>query len=273
MAEDPESPSAGPGLDARVPPLVGGRNFRDLGGYPGAGGRSVRWRKVYRSGALSALTPTDFDYLDDLGIAVVCDLRSLEERRVEPTAWRGDAGPRIWARDYEMRSTRLARAALGESTAASLREHMLQSYRDLPYDHAESFRQVFFELLEGHLPLVIHCAGGKDRTGVAVALLLLALGVPRDVVMEDYELTNRLLKLERMLAPSPDAAGFAMIRRLTPEQRAPLMRADADYLESALDAIDSNDGSLGAYLDKRLGVTPSSVDRLQRALLEAEPTA
>ena len=86
----------------RLPPLQGGRNFRDLGGYRTHDGRRVRWGRLYRSGSLAALTEADCRYLGGLGIRWVCDLRTTHERRSAPSAWCGDGAPLHWSRDYTL---------------------------------------------------------------------------------------------------------------------------------------------------------------------------
>jgi predicted acylesterase/phospholipase RssA len=83
----------------RVLPLEGGRNFRDLGGYETQDGQHVKWGRLFRSGALARLTPSDYDSLSAFGIRVVCDFRSRAERADEPTRWRADPAPRFMAWD------------------------------------------------------------------------------------------------------------------------------------------------------------------------------
>jgi protein-tyrosine phosphatase len=86
----------------RLIALEGGRNFRDLGGYPTVDGRRVRWGLMFRSGSLSGLTEADWDSLTRRGIRTICDLRTHKERAAEPFAWADQAGLSYWARDYAL---------------------------------------------------------------------------------------------------------------------------------------------------------------------------
>ncbi|MEN9631176.1 MAG: hypothetical protein RJA10_4404, partial [Pseudomonadota bacterium] len=107
-------------------------------------------------------------------------------------------------------------------------------------------------------PLVFHCTAGKDRTGVAAALILLALGVPRDVVLQDYLLSNELYRRPPGL-PHSDTP---------PEALAVLWRVQAGFLDAALDAVDADHGGLDGYLRHRLGVGPSARDVLRQRYLQ-----
>ena len=105
----------------RVLPLEGVRNFRDLGGYRTLGGRRVRWRQLFRAASLGSLTPADHATLEALGLRVICDLRSTDERAKEPVRWQGDAPPRLLQRDYlldlELLSVALGREDIDMPTA------------------------------------------------------------------------------------------------------------------------------------------------------------
>jgi len=252
----------------RLLPLEGGRNFRDMGGYPTADGRRVRWGRLYRSGSMSALTPPDYDHLKRLGVAVICDLRSNAERAAEPILWDGPDAPRRIERDYDMPLSDLMRTMRqGGATPAEVRDAMLRLYGRLAYDHAESYRRLFEALLETDGAVIFKCAAGKDRTGVAAALLLLTLGVPRPLVVEDYSLSEKVVDYEK-IARRPNSVGFGHISKLAPELRAPLMRSDPEYLESALDYIIEREGSLERYMQGHLGFSAAHAERLRDRLLE-----
>lgn len=249
----------------RVLPLQGGRNFRDLGGYRTEGGRMVRWGKLYRSGSMAGLTDADLTYLDGLGVQVICDFRASDEQASEPTRW---SGPRRYSRDYRMDTGALAAAfSTGVPTPEAVKAQMARTYVTMAYDQAEAYRAMFQALIAGHAPLTFHCSAGKDRTGVAAALILTALGVPRPVVVQDYALTEKIVDFEAaMTAPSAQRAvpaAFESILRLPPEVRAPLMRSDPLYIETALNTLDEREGSVLGYLDKQLGVKAADVARLR----------
>jgi protein-tyrosine phosphatase len=249
----------------RVLPLQGGRNFRDLGGYRSADGRMVRWGQLYRSGSMVGLTEADYGYLSALGVKVICDFRSTAERQQEPTRW---SGPQMIARDYDMDLASLRPAAGEAPSPEQMRGRMLQLYEELPYQQAESYRRMFAELAAGRTPLAFNCSAGKDRTGVAAALILTTLGVSRDQVLADYALTDKVVDYEAVMRRSNAAAGFTGVAAMAPELRRPMMRADPAYLQRALDTLAKREGSVEGFIRTRLGVTPAQTAALRARLLK-----
>jgi len=267
MAED-----AGPNL--RLPPLAGGRNFRDLGGYPTADGRQVRWRRLFRSGALTNLTEADGSQLGCLGIRTICDLRAPSERRREPTHWNsGGVESLHWEREFAGVSLRELLRESGELSAEEMRQAMLRLYRTIPSQFAAPYAALFGKIAQGGVPLILHCAAGKDRTGVAAALILTSLGVPRNVVIEDYALTNTVIDLEAVLferrRPGIGVTDeLAQLVHASREVRAPLLAAHPEYLEAALGQVERDHGSVAGYLAGPLGVTNAMLAEIHRHLLE-----
>jgi protein-tyrosine phosphatase len=255
----------------RLLPLQGGRNFRDLGGYRTADGRMVRWGQLYRSGSMTHLTDADYGYLGRLGIKVICDFRTTAERTTEPTNWPEPLAPQMFSRDYAMpMSNVLAGPSGGDPTAASVRAGLINLYKTMPYDHADSYRRMFAELIAGRSPLAFNCSAGKDRTGVAAALLLTTLGVPHDQVLADYALTEKVVDYEALArnTSGPPAAGFEIIGKLSPEVRAPLLRSDPAYLQAAFDAVKEREGSIANFMRDRLGVSSGDVMTLRGRYLK-----
>ena len=165
--------------------FAGALNFRDIGGYPVAGGGVTRWHAVYRSDSLHYLTDGDLATFDALGVKTVYDLRRPAEIARSP-------GPRDHVH-LEIPSGDLA-----TWPAASLRtrrdgeEWLAADYLSMLARAAPAFGTLLGRFADdGGLPAVVHCLGGKDRTGIAIALLLTALGVDRGTVLDDYELTSR----------------------------------------------------------------------------------
>ncbi|HEY3694603.1 tyrosine-protein phosphatase, partial [Phenylobacterium sp.] len=226
--------------------------------------------QLYRSGSMVGLTEADYGYLSSLGILVICDFRSTAERTQEPTRWPGPSAPQMISRDYDMDLASLQPAGGETPTAEQMRARMLKLYEDLPYDHAESYRRMFAELAAGRTPLAFNCSAGKDRTGVAAALALTALGVPRDQVLADYALTDKVVDYEAILRRSAGGspAGFAGVAAIPPETRRPMMRADPAYLEAALAAMTRREGSVEGFLRARLDVTPAQTAALRERLLK-----
>lgn len=268
-------------LERRHIRLEGSSNLRDVGGYPAADGRVVRWGMVYRSAALSQLSEADWAWVHERGIAAVCDLRSREERELAPTAWGGIDTMRQVDEPYGAETLfagqRQEQAGVGEMET---RVYLLFARMLAP-----SLKLFFGALVEGHVPAIIHCAAGQDRTGLAIGLLLDALGVQHDAIFADYRLSTELRivdnELDRSalahLADSNLVAKFytELLQRRGPDALKPraLVTATGEpLLTVAFRAIEQEWGSLSAYLDRELGVGVEEKARL-RELLLAEPDA
>ncbi len=249
-----------------MPPLEGGRNFRDLGGYPTQDGRTVKWGVIFRSGSMARLTQADWDLLSARGIRALCDFRTTREREVEPFGWIDTEGLSYWARDYETSFAELRKTMQsGFATGQAAREGMMAGYRRLPYDQAPGYKQVFAHLKAGEVPMIFNCSAGKDRAGTAAALVLSALGVAREVVLQDFELTNEVGHLHRMLKVTdrPGSLGTQ-----PPEVSAAVLHADPAYIAAALDAIEAEHGSVEGYLRDVMDVDAAELAAMRDALLD-----
>jgi protein-tyrosine phosphatase len=141
---------------------------------------------------------------------------------------------------------------------------MITTYRNLPYEQAESYRVLFLHLAEGDLPVLFHCSAGKDRTGIAAALLLEVLRVPRATITEDYILTD--LFFEQGLEIALHALGSAALHGVSQEIWAPLMRADQIYIETVFETIEERHGSVSGYLREVLGLDDEIETQLRARL-------
>jgi len=247
--------------------LQGGRNFRDLGGYRAADGRHVKWNMLFRSGSMYGLTEADYAALGKRGIRVVCDFRDTRERASEPVNWPAAHAPRILSDDYLLDSASYLPAGDMKSwTAEKARAAMIASYPGMLRRFHDQYRRMFTELLAGHAPLAFNCSAGKDRTGVAAALLLTALGVPRETVIADYLLTNRYLDHRKMLAsPASAASPWAHV---PPDVMAAMSAADRRYIEAALAVLDRHPGGAAGWLRDEMGLSRADLIRLRNTYLE-----
>jgi len=255
----------------RLLPLQHASNFRDLGGYPAAGGRHVRWGMIYRSGATPLLSDADYLYLDGLGIRSVIDLRSAEERQIAPDLLPGRTGARYFAKDYSMAEQWKQFTATAKDPAKKFRT-IKALYGDWPVTLAPQFRVMFEDLIARNGAVVYHCSAGQDRTGVATALVLSALGVPRNVILADYHLSTGYRQPENEL-PIIDPAKFpgnpvVTTARTSADQpvRKPEPLIDEKgvaLLEATFARIDAQWGSVERYLDRVLGVDEGEVARLR----------
>lgn len=256
-------------------PLEGAVNFRELGGYPAADGRRVRYGLLYRGGNLDTLqSPADRALVQSWKLNTILDLRSNGECAKHPDpSLPGVQYRRICAmrmRDgSEMDFSADGIERLAAEKAAFEREagHPVHDfywfsilYRQMPFGNPAY--HALFELLEqGRVPLLFHCSCGKDRTGIAAMLILLALGVSRETALADYMLTNtyRQAQIKASLQGKTEAERELL---LSVEGVSESMGA------GALDAIVERFGSYERYFQAEYGLTPSRLQALRDCYLE-----
>jgi protein-tyrosine phosphatase len=233
--------------------LAGASNFRDLGGYPGKHGRTVRWRQIFRSNHLGHLTEADIEALRPLHLKSAFDFRGTEERVAAICGIEKIAVHSLPIEPTVVAALHARLAAGAALSSADALEVMRDSYRNYVRYNTPSFRALFAHLLEDHAPLVIHCTAGKDRTGFACALILHALGVSDELIAEDYLLTNRFYRRD------PSASSD-----LPDEVRQVLGSVQTSFLAAASEAIRADYGNLEDYFSDGLGLGAQ-----ERAGLEA----
>ncbi|MDQ2966168.1 MAG: tyrosine-protein phosphatase [Chloroflexota bacterium] len=227
--------------------LAGTRNLRDVGGYPAAGGRRTRWRMLLRTDALDRLPAASQATLLDLGLRQVIDLRWPSELDEAPSVFR--ASDAVNYRNI---------ALLDEDPGPG--KSMADIYRLMLDVRAPQLVEVVRSLLApGGLPAVVGCAAGKDRTGVAIALVLAAVGVPADVVAIDYALSAEIFAADVADEHLIDWRAAPAIVDCTPET-----------MLEALDHLERRHGGAAALL-RRNGVTDDELVRLRDLLTEPDP--
>lgn len=251
--------------ESRFVLLEGGRNFRDVGGYRTADGHLVKTGVMYRSGSLGSLTAKGQADLAKLQVVRIVDLRTTDERSRDANDLKAAFGDRYWARDYgmSMGDARSFFADPSKLTAETMRNMMAQAYRTMPREQAPSYRVLFAELVAGKEPLVVNCTAGKDRTGIATALVLTALGVPYDTVRADFLLSNGapgMDTLQSSLSP--------MMIKLPADVAAPLIGVEGVYLDNAFAQLRQDYGSVAGFLEKELGVGPKEIATLRARMLK-----
>ncbi|MBL8341478.1 MAG: tyrosine-protein phosphatase [Rubrivivax sp.] len=247
-----------PAAPPRVIALGGASNFRDLGGYVGRDGRRLRWRRLFRSDHLGGLSAEDHAVLAQLGVRAALDFRGVEERAAAPYVVPGLAQHALSIEPTVVQRMQEVESGGRELTGAIVEGLMRELYRRMVKHQAPRFREFFGHLLRAEGPLVFHCTAGKDRTGVAAALFLLALGVPRDSVFADYLLTNEVYRPP--WAPRPGIA---------PEVLRALWGVQESYLATVFDVIDAEPGGAQAYLRRQIGLDDEAVQALAARYLEA----
>lgn len=264
----------------RVLPLEGGFNFRDLGGYVSQDGRMVQWGKLYRSGTMVDLTQQDYDYLGKLNLSVMCDFRSREELQQEPTAWKQFApAAHYMTRDYSMREIMSSSGALRfdqVKTAEQAQEMFKGFYRTSPYRFKESLSEMFNSLAENKAPLAFNCSAGKDRTGMAAALILTALDIPREVIEQDYALTEKVANfgqremVRRMRAEQQGktaSAPHSGIEAMPREARNVFMGSNPIFIRAMFEELEKNHGSARNFIRDELKIDDAKIARIQQLYL------
>ncbi|HYJ67449.1 MAG TPA: tyrosine-protein phosphatase [Nocardioidaceae bacterium] len=231
----------------------GGPNFRDLGGYPTISGGRIRWGQVFRSGALHELTDGDLAAFDGLGIRAIYDVRGEKEYAEEP-------GPRP-SRNLPMPARFSETPDLSPLRERSDGEQWLfDDYRVMVAEGGSVFGGVLSGLAETDgAPAVIHCAGGKDRSGLTVAMLLSWLGVDRETILDDYQLTMRYLPVESMSAFVDEMEELGIGR---PAAEA-LLGTPRWVMAETLDLVDTEHGGIEAYLRGGASMSTEALDELR----------
>ena len=257
----------------RIYPFETVFNFRDFGGYPVAGGGEVRTGKLFRAAHLNRVSDSELSDIADLGIDLVVDLRYRPERERQPNRF-WDGGPRHHFEFMPADGSPEHKVAPHEAfiendlnVAEDARRYMQRSYSLRPDD--AGFRALFAKTLhhmaesagEGGDNILIHCAAGKDRTGTLAALILFALGVERDVIVEDFMLTMEAVDIEAMLEPASQMISERAGRPISPDAIRPMFGVEAGYLEAAFDTM----GEPVAYLRDALGVGEAETAALRKA--------
>jgi protein-tyrosine phosphatase len=258
----------------RVLNLEGVHNFRDYGGYPVSGGGRLRRGLLWRSGQHHRATDSDLDAIAGIGLASVFDLRSSQERTNEPCRRPDGFAARVHEADdpapRQRSAPHLAVAqATRKRTPESTRAGMVKNYARMCFrpELQAMVCTMLAELAEGRGASLVNCMAGKDRTGIAVAMVHLAAGVHRDDAIADYVLTNTAGDAEARIA-----TGIETIKAMSGDMDEAILRVlmgvEPEYLESAFAAVDAEHGSIDAYLADVLGADAALRERLKAALVE-----
>ncbi|MEM6484598.1 MAG: tyrosine-protein phosphatase [Pseudomonadota bacterium] len=260
----------------RLLPLEGSSNFRDLGGYPTRDGRTVKRGLLFRSGAMTSLTEDDMAYLAQFDFQTVVDLRSSEELELYPNRWVDAADIDYVYHDYSIVS--LMKQALEKQSRK--KQDFSSSYVRMT-DMLKPQLKLYFEtLLNQRVPAVVNCSAGQDRTGVTSALLLSVLGVDRTLIFEDYLLStdfrrplNEKGDVDLEAAAETNAFAGMMLRysagMKNPSRPNPLVTANGTpFVQLTFDALEAKHGSIPAYLDEELGVSPEQQAQLRAMYLD-----
>ncbi|MFW2828745.1 tyrosine-protein phosphatase [Sphingomonas sp. ID0503] len=243
-------------------------NFRDFGGHVTRSGATVRSGLIYRSEALLEPTEEDARVLADKGIALVCDLRSEQERDHAPNAWFRARGIEHLELDILQRIKREGgpwAVLAAQPDAAGATAAMQTVYAGMPDAGGDFLVTIFDRIAAGRLPLLIHCTAGKDRTGFVSAIILAALGVAEEDIFADY-----LLSAGRRTARAREATRVMLQSRveavLDEATLDTLMGVEPDYLRTSFDTIRARYGGVEPYLAEH-GLSSDTLSAVKERLL------
>jgi protein-tyrosine phosphatase len=252
--------------------VAGSRNLRDLGGYRTMDGREIKKGLLYRSDHLGQISKGDLEKLPALGVKTVYDLRGEKEQETFPQRLPEIVPVKvvslpIFYQGLDPWVTARRIVISGDVEDGEFHQLMIDAYRAYVLD----FRSQWSTLLKGLAepetpPALIHCTYGRDRTGVAVALILSSIGVPREKVMEDYLLSNKFWESKTDMYSC--LANCASCFRTPRSEVRALMEVRPEYLRAVFLAIDEHYGSFNNYLDQGLGIDEQTLERLRTALLQ-----
>lgn len=250
--------------------LRGVKNLRDLGGYRTIDGKTIRRGVLYRSGALHRLTDKDLKQLSALDLDSIIDFRTTREKEIRPDRHPLETSIRRVEIPIMDSSTKVwhdsGREVVKSFTSSDSIKYMCATNHELATQFTPEMAQFLRALSSANgRPVLFHCAAGKDRTGFAAAILLRILGVPQDIVLEDYLLTNQYFLVSNRW-------GLLLMYLLKGRRYASMvktfMQANPAFLNTAFDAIDHNHGSFENYVSCGLGLSPRDIEHLKDLYLE-----
>ncbi|MBC5635336.1 tyrosine-protein phosphatase [Ornithinibacillus sp. BX22] len=248
--------------------LEGSFNFRELGGYETMDGRHVKSGKLYRSGNLSAVTEAGIEVLKELEISAILDLRDEDEINKYPDP---DIAGVTWNHVPLINDDKVVRqpgdlSQFENKLLNSKPGEMLVNLNRQLVSNTTGLRQVIQLLLDNRgKPILFHCMAGKDRTGVVAATILSLLGVPREIIIEDYLLTN---KAQSEIEAGFEAIGHTMPDVIDKETVKAIFEARLEYIQEFFKEIEVQYGTVDSYLVNGIGLKEEEIALLRDFYLE-----
>ncbi|MDQ0272771.1 tyrosine-protein phosphatase [Cytobacillus purgationiresistens] len=247
-------------------------NFRDLGGLETENGQRMRNGVLFRSDELSRLSPRDIAKINELDIKMICDLRTASEQKSKPSRIKANSGIQlvhvsINDKSWEITHMDFFKFMMSKSSSIDFEVIMKDMYQYMAFDCQNEIKRMF-ELLanEKNLPALIHCTGGKDRTGFISSLLQMSVGVPYEAVTKQYLHSNELIgpRMKKM----ENTLKWITLFRLTPEKLKPVLEVRQEYLDHAYSKIFAKYDTIHDYLREECHISDETLHNVKEALIE-----
>ena len=251
----------------RLLPMDGAHNARELGGYKTTDGKYVKWGMLYRSDKLSDISDTDQVYLQNLGIKKIIDFRSKEEKEEDP-----DIIPKgidyiemPISVDGAMRSK--IEAVLKGETNKDVKSFLIDANKEFVSNYTDVYEDFLRNLIDDDGPALFHCTAGKDRAGFAAAITLIALGVSKEDVINDYMKTNQFTKerIEEIIGQIE----LMTLYQTDAEILRPLLGVEREYIETAFQTAEEKYGSLENFIRDGLNISDEDIQKLRNKFIES----
>ena len=250
----------------RLLPMDGSHNTRELGGYKTTDGKTIKWGKLFRSDKLSDISKTDQAYLQNLGIKKIVDFRSEQEKAEDPNIIPTGISyvEMPISVDGAMRSK--IEAVLKGETDREVQSFLIDANKEFVTNYADVYENFLRGLIDEDAPTLFHCTAGKDRAGFAAAITLIALGVSKEDVINDYMKTNAFTQesIEEILGQIE----LMSLYQSDVEILRPLLGVEQIYIETAFRTAEEKYGSLENFIRDGLNISDEDIQKLRNKFLE-----
>ena len=258
--------------DYRRVTLEGAVNFRDIGGIKTSNNKFIKSGILFRSDELSQLTDSDLKTVEKLNLKVIIDFRSLKERstkidRVPPDGKIRQVNLPIIQQREDIPKWRFMIWWMFEARESDFSKFLAEHYKEIAFENSNRIREIITLIADkNNLPALIHCAAGKDRTGVITAIIQLLLGLSREQVLNEYLATNDYLgsRFDKMIQKFRRMSLY----RLSYENLKPLLEAREEYLNGVLDDLFAKYASIENYLIQHCGVEKNTIEKVKSIFTE-----
>ncbi|AQX56149.1 tyrosine-protein phosphatase [Priestia flexa] len=248
-------------------------NFRDVGGVVTENGEKLKEGVLFRSEDLSKLTKQDIETFRQLNIKAICDLRMPSEQKSKVS--RVQPGPdiellsvSIHDKSQEFTHFEFLKFLVSKSTTVDFEKIMRDMYEHMAFGCHDEMKEIICFLSDANrVPALIHCTGGKDRTGFVAAIIQLYLGVPYETVIDEYLKSNDLIAAKMKRTES--FIRWMSLFRISPEQIRPVLEVRREYFEDVYQKIMKQYGDIGTYLEKGCNIPRGCLEQLNEMFLSS----